>query len=166
MMDAREQLASDRFLRSSRYHPDWVAASMGSASNALWLTEWLCEELDLRPGMRLLDLGCGTMHRCLTQSFLSPHSTKRKRSSAVPSNAFFGDGLGHMPRAFATTRMANGLTSWYAQLNEHLAAAFQSAPLFPIAHANAPTKPLIKPVKQFQLRSQTKVPHRSTHIAP
>jgi SAM-dependent methyltransferase len=28
--------------------------------NALWLTEWLCEELDLSPGMRVLDLGCGT----------------------------------------------------------------------------------------------------------
>jgi cyclopropane fatty-acyl-phospholipid synthase-like methyltransferase len=28
-------------------------------SNVLWLTEWLCERLELRPGMRVLDLGCG-----------------------------------------------------------------------------------------------------------
>jgi ubiquinone/menaquinone biosynthesis C-methylase UbiE len=27
--------------------------------NPLWLTEWLCELMDLRPGMRVLDLGCG-----------------------------------------------------------------------------------------------------------
>lgn len=59
MIDPQKQFQSDRFPRSSRYHPDWVAAGMGSASNALWLTEWLCEELELRPGMRVLDLGCG-----------------------------------------------------------------------------------------------------------
>jgi SAM-dependent methyltransferase len=28
-------------------------------SNPLWMTEWLCQKLDLRPGMRVLDLGCG-----------------------------------------------------------------------------------------------------------
>ena len=28
-------------------------------SNPLWMTEWLCERLDLQPGMRVLDLGCG-----------------------------------------------------------------------------------------------------------
>ena len=50
---------SERFPRASRYHPDWVMAGMGSPSNALWLTEWLCEAMDLRPGMRVLDLGCG-----------------------------------------------------------------------------------------------------------
>jgi len=27
--------------------------------NALWLTEWLCGEMDLTPGMRVLDMGCG-----------------------------------------------------------------------------------------------------------
>jgi cyclopropane fatty-acyl-phospholipid synthase-like methyltransferase len=27
--------------------------------NSLWLTEWLTSALDLRPGMRVLDLGCG-----------------------------------------------------------------------------------------------------------
>ena len=35
---------------------------MGSASggaNALWLTEWLADGLELKPGLRVLDLGCG-----------------------------------------------------------------------------------------------------------
>jgi cyclopropane fatty-acyl-phospholipid synthase-like methyltransferase len=27
--------------------------------NVLWLAEWLCEAVELKPGMRLLDLGCG-----------------------------------------------------------------------------------------------------------
>jgi cyclopropane fatty-acyl-phospholipid synthase-like methyltransferase len=66
-MVADERLCSDRFPRASRYDPDWVVAGMGSASNALWLTEWLCEALDLRPGMRVLDLGCG---RAISSIFL------------------------------------------------------------------------------------------------
>jgi SAM-dependent methyltransferase len=47
------------FPRSSRYHPEWVTAGVSGGANALWLTEWLTEELPLRPGMRVLDLGCG-----------------------------------------------------------------------------------------------------------
>ena len=34
-------------------------ASASGGANALWLTEWLTEGLDLKPGMRVLDLGCG-----------------------------------------------------------------------------------------------------------
>lgn len=66
-MVANERLVCERFPRASRYHPDWVVAGMGSASNALWLTEWLCEGLDLRPGMRVLDIGCG---RAISSIFL------------------------------------------------------------------------------------------------
>src|SRR4051812_6301744 len=66
-MPADERYLSARFPRSSKYHPDWVLAGMGSATNALWLTEWLCESLDLRPGMRVLDLGCG---RAMSSVFL------------------------------------------------------------------------------------------------
>lgn len=58
-MSTDQRLLSDRFARASGYHPDWVLAGAGSAANALWLTEWLTEALDLRPGMRVLDLGCG-----------------------------------------------------------------------------------------------------------
>lgn len=34
-------------------------ASASGGANALWLTEWLAAALDLRRGMRVLDLGCG-----------------------------------------------------------------------------------------------------------
>src|SRR5687768_10877789 len=50
---------SQRFPRSSAYHPEWIRASVSGGANSLWLAEWLAEALDLRPGMRVLDLGCG-----------------------------------------------------------------------------------------------------------
>jgi SAM-dependent methyltransferase len=58
-MTSEQRLISKRFPRSSKYHPDWIVASASSAANALWMTEWLVAALDLRPGMRVLDLGCG-----------------------------------------------------------------------------------------------------------
>ncbi len=54
-----QRFVSQRFPRSSGYHPEWIFASVSGGANALWLTEWLTEALDLRPGMRVLDLGCG-----------------------------------------------------------------------------------------------------------
>jgi cyclopropane fatty-acyl-phospholipid synthase-like methyltransferase len=54
-----QQLVSKRFPRSAAYHPDWVMASVSGAANPLWMAEWLAEVLELRPGMRVLDLGCG-----------------------------------------------------------------------------------------------------------
>ncbi|MGH8218360.1 MAG: SAM-dependent methyltransferase [Steroidobacteraceae bacterium] len=57
----------DRFPRSNHYHPDWVVARGSGGANALWLTEWLSEWLDLKPGMRILDLGCG---RAMSSVFL------------------------------------------------------------------------------------------------
>lgn len=58
-MNADEYLVNERFPRSSAYHPDWVLAAVSGGANSLWLTEWLVEAMDLRPGMRVLDLGCG-----------------------------------------------------------------------------------------------------------
>ena len=53
-----ELLANDRFPLSANYDPEWVLQGwMGP--NVLWLTEWLCERMDLKPGMRVLDMGCG-----------------------------------------------------------------------------------------------------------
>lgn len=54
-----ERFLSKRFPRSSAYHPEWVIAGVSGGANSLWLTEWLGEALDLKPGMRVLDLGCG-----------------------------------------------------------------------------------------------------------
>ncbi len=59
--------APDRFPRASRYHPDWVRASASGGANALWLAEWLSQAVALRPGMRVLDLGCG---RAMASVFL------------------------------------------------------------------------------------------------
>ena len=64
-MDKR--LMSDRFLLSNKYHPEWVIAGASGGANALWLTEWLTTGLALKPGNRVLDLGCG---RALSSIFL------------------------------------------------------------------------------------------------
>jgi cyclopropane fatty-acyl-phospholipid synthase-like methyltransferase len=53
------RFASDLFPRASKYHPEWVMASASGGANSLWLTEWLSGAMELRPGMRVLDLGCG-----------------------------------------------------------------------------------------------------------
>src|SRR5499433_4099897 len=58
-MSTDNRLLSDRFPRSSKYHPEWLLANASGAANSLWLTEWLSTELTLKPGMRVLDLGCG-----------------------------------------------------------------------------------------------------------
>ncbi len=60
-------LLSKRFPRSNRYHPDWMVSRGSGGANALWLTEWLAEWLDLKSGMRVLDLGCG---RAMSSIFL------------------------------------------------------------------------------------------------
>jgi ubiquinone/menaquinone biosynthesis C-methylase UbiE len=62
-----QRFLSERFPRSSKYHPEWIIAGVSGGANALWLTEWLAESLDLRPGMRVLDLGCG---RAMSSIFL------------------------------------------------------------------------------------------------
>ena len=58
-MSLDERLVSARFPRASKYHPEWLIASASGGAHSLWLTEWLATALDLRPGMRVLDLGCG-----------------------------------------------------------------------------------------------------------
>ena len=53
-----DPLYNDRFPRASKYDRNWVVKhQMGP--NALWLMEWLCGDMNLRPGMRVLDMGCG-----------------------------------------------------------------------------------------------------------
>src|SRR6516164_87709 len=56
---ADKRLISGRFPRSSKYNPEWLAASVSGGANSLWLTEWLATGVHLKPGMRVLDLGCG-----------------------------------------------------------------------------------------------------------
>lgn len=54
-----EKLLLPQFPRANAYHPDWIVANASGGANSLWLTEWLTSALDLKPGMRILDLGCG-----------------------------------------------------------------------------------------------------------
>lgn len=62
-----ELLKNECFPRSSKYDPEWVLKGwMGP--NVLWLTEWLCEKMVLKPGMRVLDMGCG---KALSSVFLA-----------------------------------------------------------------------------------------------
>ncbi len=62
-----KRFVSERFPRTLKYHPDWLLANASGGANTLWLTEWLTEGLDLQPGMRVLDLGCG---RAMSSIFL------------------------------------------------------------------------------------------------
>ena len=58
-MTSDERSVSNRFPHSAKYNPEWILASISGAANPLWMSEWLAGALDLRPGMRVLDLGCG-----------------------------------------------------------------------------------------------------------
>src|SRR6187200_1276475 len=100
-MTADVRLISDRFPRASKYHPDWVLGGVAGGANPLWLAEWLCESLELRPGMRVLDLGCGRaissifLHRefgvqvwATDLWFSASENLKRIRDAGVEANVF------------------------------------------------------------------------------
>jgi len=65
--DLAALLAVPRFPRCSDYDPEWVIANQ-MGPNVLWLTEFLGQAMDLRPGMRVLDMGCG---KALSSIFLA-----------------------------------------------------------------------------------------------
>lgn len=101
-MTSDEPLLPERFSRSAKYHPEWVLASISGSANALWLSEWLADAVDLRPGMRVLDLGCG---RAVSSIFLRrefgvqvwatdlwfsvSENLQRIRDASVPKTACF-----------------------------------------------------------------------------
>ena len=58
-MSSNDRLIGAQFPLASKYNPDWMISSASGGASALWLTEWLAQGLTLRPGMRVLDLGCG-----------------------------------------------------------------------------------------------------------
>jgi cyclopropane fatty-acyl-phospholipid synthase-like methyltransferase len=62
-----ERVHLDRYPRSNRYDPVWVAEHM-MGPNPLWLMEHLTNLLDLHAGQRVMDLGCG---KALTSVFLA-----------------------------------------------------------------------------------------------
>ena len=70
-MKSDDRLATGRFPRSSAYHTDWVLTGISGGANSLWLTEGM----QLRAGMRVLDLGCGMCHT----TFVCCHSVHPTR---------------------------------------------------------------------------------------
>ena len=53
--------------RTEKYDSNWIRENwMGP--NPLWLLEELCEHMDLKPGMKVLDMGCG---KGITSIFLA-----------------------------------------------------------------------------------------------
>lgn len=51
-------LYSDMFPLSNKYDSEWIINN-AMGINPLWLTEWVCRDLNLKPNMRILDLGSG-----------------------------------------------------------------------------------------------------------
>ena len=60
-------LYNEDFPRSNKYDPMWIFNNQ-MGPNALWLAEFLTQAFDLKPGMRVLDLGCG---KSMTSVFLA-----------------------------------------------------------------------------------------------
>ena len=58
-MTPTERLVVAELPRSNAYHPEWVIESASGGANSVWLVDWLTSALDLKPGMNVLDLGCG-----------------------------------------------------------------------------------------------------------
>jgi cyclopropane fatty-acyl-phospholipid synthase-like methyltransferase len=60
-------LANPSFPRAAKYDPAWMLENdMGP--HVLWMTEWALQVLELKPGQRILDLGCG---RAVSSMFLA-----------------------------------------------------------------------------------------------
>jgi SAM-dependent methyltransferase len=62
-----EFLKRSEFPRAAQYDSRWVIENQ-MGPHPLWLTEWLCQGMNLKPGMRVLDLGCG---KVLSSIFLA-----------------------------------------------------------------------------------------------
>lgn len=56
-----------KYIKSAKYDKQFIEENM-MGPNAMWLAEELCEKMDLKPGMRVLDMGCG---KGLTSIFLA-----------------------------------------------------------------------------------------------
>ena len=58
MSEWRNFIAMPKYAKANKYDYEWVVSNwMGP--NPLYLAEELCRNMDLRPGMKVLDMGCG-----------------------------------------------------------------------------------------------------------
>jgi len=60
-------LYNEQFPLSNKYDPSWILKNQ-MGPHPLWLTEFLVQPFDLKPGMRVLDLACG---KGMTSVFLA-----------------------------------------------------------------------------------------------
>lgn len=58
---------NEQYPLSNQFDANWVLENQ-MGPNALWLLEWLIKDMDIKPGMRILDLGCG---KALSSIFLA-----------------------------------------------------------------------------------------------
>ncbi len=65
--DLAAALTIDQFPRAASYDPGWMLKNL-MGPNVIWLTEALSQVMDLAPGMRVLDMGCG---RAISSIFLA-----------------------------------------------------------------------------------------------
>lgn len=62
-----EKMNNPLYPMSSKYDPYWIIKNQ-MGSHCLWLTEALLKSINLKPGMRILDIGCG---KALSSIFLA-----------------------------------------------------------------------------------------------
>jgi cyclopropane fatty-acyl-phospholipid synthase-like methyltransferase len=67
MTEISKLLDKPEFPRSGKYDADWLLENQ-MGPNVLWLMEWLTDVVKLKPGARVLDLGCG---RAISSIFLA-----------------------------------------------------------------------------------------------
>ncbi len=65
--EQQHRLTLTKYPRSGKYDASWTMSNM-MGPNPLWLVEALLQAMHLKPGMRVLDLGCG---KALTSIFLA-----------------------------------------------------------------------------------------------
>lgn len=53
-----EIMKNEKYPLSLKYDPDWILENQ-MGSHCLWLQESLAQAMDIKPDMRILDLGCG-----------------------------------------------------------------------------------------------------------
>ena len=114
-----DQELARRFPRSHAYNLDWIREG-GMGSHPLWIAEWLSQGLNLQPGMRVLDLGCGKAKSSIflarefgvevwaTDLWVSP-SENRERICAAGHNDAGLDFAGNGGRVFPLRANAHKL---------------------------------------------------------